>query len=93
MKTPRQQLGWGSAAALLSGATLWSGTGLAPEWWLTWGAAWAGGGLNLWHYYRSTLGVPLPVALAAVTLPAIAFAALVVLMRSRESAPDRVLEA
>jgi hypothetical protein len=38
-------------------------------------AAWVGGGLNLWSYYRTTVGVPLPVALAMVTLPAIAFAA------------------
>jgi apolipoprotein N-acyltransferase len=44
-------------------------------------AAWALGGLNLWHYYRGILGVPLPVALAAIALPAIAFAALAVLMR------------
>ena len=32
-------------------------------------AAWACGGLNLWHDYRAILGVPLPVALAAVALP------------------------
>lgn len=37
-------------------------------------AAWLGGGLNLWHYYRAVLGVPLPVVLVAVTIPAIAFA-------------------
>ncbi|MGE5127809.1 MAG: nitrilase-related carbon-nitrogen hydrolase [Betaproteobacteria bacterium] len=44
-------------------------------------AAWAGGGLNLWHYYRTTLGVPLPIALAAIALPAAIFAAGVSLAR------------
>jgi apolipoprotein N-acyltransferase len=44
-------------------------------------AAWAGGGLNLWHYYRTTLGVPLPIVLLAIVLPATAFAACVLLAR------------
>jgi apolipoprotein N-acyltransferase len=95
------RLGLGLAAALLSAALLWGGTGLDPAWWLTWlapwpvlafavrapgraaaaaaFAAWAGGGLNLWSYYRTTLGVPLPVVLVAMALPAIAFAAVVAL--------------
>jgi apolipoprotein N-acyltransferase len=44
-------------------------------------SAWAAGGLNLWHYYRA-LETPLPVVLAAVTLPAVAFAATVLLVRT-----------
>jgi apolipoprotein N-acyltransferase len=34
------RLGWGLAAALLSAALLWGGTGLHPVWWLTWLAPW-----------------------------------------------------
>jgi apolipoprotein N-acyltransferase len=45
-------------------------------------AAWAFGGLNLWHYYRTVLGVPLPVVLVAVAVPAIAFAGLSLLVRA-----------
>jgi len=44
--------------------------------------AWAGGGLNLWSYYRTTLGTPLPVVLVAIALPAVAFAGLAVLARA-----------
>jgi len=43
--------------------------------------AWALGGLNLWGYYRTVLGVPLPVVLVAIAVPALAFAGLVLLMR------------
>jgi apolipoprotein N-acyltransferase len=45
-------------------------------------AAWAGGGLDLWHYYRSTLGMPLPIVLVALALPAVAFALGTLLTRS-----------
>ncbi len=45
-------------------------------------AAWALGALNLWRYYRGILGVPLPVVLVAITLPAVAFTGLVLLMRA-----------
>jgi apolipoprotein N-acyltransferase len=45
-------------------------------------AAWAGGGLDLWHYYRTTLGVPLPIVLTVIALPAAVFAAGVVLTRA-----------
>ena len=91
-------------AVLLSAAALWKGTGLDPQWELTWLApvpvlafalrapasaaalaslaAWTLGGLNLWHYYRGILGVPLPVVLVAITVPAIAFAGLALLMRA-----------
>ena len=104
MSTTGNSPGWGLAAAFLSAAALWRGTGLTPVWWLTWLAAWpvlafglrasplaagaaaftawAGGGLNLWHYYRATLGTPLPVVLVAVIVPAAAFAAAAVLMRA-----------
>jgi apolipoprotein N-acyltransferase len=34
------RLGWGAAAALVSAALLWGGTGLHPAWWLTWLAPW-----------------------------------------------------
>jgi len=44
-------------------------------------AAWALGGLNLWRYYRAVLGVPLPVVLVAVAVPALALAGLVLLVR------------
>jgi apolipoprotein N-acyltransferase len=44
--------------------------------------AWGGGGLNLWSYYRTTLGMPLPVVLVAIALPAVAFAGLAVLARA-----------
>lgn len=101
MRNRATRLGWGLAAAVLSAALWWGGTGLQPVWWLTWlapwpvlafavrapgraaaaaaFAAWAGGGLNLWSYYRTTLGVPLPVVLVAMAVPAIAFAAVVAL--------------
>jgi apolipoprotein N-acyltransferase len=97
----RRRVGWGAAAAALSAALLWHGTGLAPVWWLTWlaplpvlafglrasvpaasaaaFAAWAGGGLNLWSYYRTTIGVPLPVVVVALAVPAAAFTAVVAL--------------
>ena len=103
MRTVWQQLGWGAAAALLSAAALWHGTGLDPRWALTWlalvpvlafalrapapaaavaaFAAWALGSLNLWQYYRGVLGVPLPVVLAAIIVPALAFAGPVLLVR------------
>jgi apolipoprotein N-acyltransferase len=45
-------------------------------------AAWALGGLNLWHYYRAILGVPIPVVLVAIALPAVAFAAVVLSTRA-----------
>jgi apolipoprotein N-acyltransferase len=44
--------------------------------------AWVGGGLNLWHYYRETLGVPLPIVLLATALPAIAFSGCTLLARA-----------
>ncbi len=91
------RLGWGFAAALLSAALLWQGTGLEPVWWLTWlapfpvlafglraplpaaaaaaFAAWAGGGSNLWPYYRATIGIPVPIVVVAMAVPAIAFTA------------------
>ncbi len=36
MRTPRQRVGRGCAAVLLSAAALWYGTGLEPVWGLTW---------------------------------------------------------
>jgi apolipoprotein N-acyltransferase len=45
-------------------------------------AAWAGGGLNLWHYERNVLGMPAPVVIAAVVAPSLAFAAGAVLLRA-----------
>lgn len=45
-------------------------------------AAWAGGGLTLWQYYRGTLGAPLPIVLLAIALPATAFAGCVLLARA-----------
>jgi apolipoprotein N-acyltransferase len=93
----RKRVGWGVAAAALSAALLWRGTGLAPAWWLTWlaplpvlafglrasvpaasaaaFAAWTGGGLNLWSYYRTTIGVPVPIVVVALVVPAVAFTA------------------
>jgi apolipoprotein N-acyltransferase len=93
----RRRLGWGAAAAALSAALLWHGTGLAPAWWLTWIAplpvlayglrasvpaastaafsAWAVGGFNLWSYYRTTIGVPVPIVALAMAVPATSFAA------------------
>jgi apolipoprotein N-acyltransferase len=44
--------------------------------------AWFGGGLNLWSYLRSTLGVPLPIVLVLMAVPAIAFALTVLLSRA-----------
>ena len=104
MRTSPAQLGWGSAAALLSAAALWRGTGLEPVWWLTWLApwpvlafglrasapaaaaaalmAWAAGSLNLWSYYRTTIGVPAPAVFVATAVPATAFAAGVALTRA-----------
>ena len=42
---------------------------------------WACGGLNLWHYFRVSLSAPLIFALLVVVLPAMAFAAAVLLYR------------
>ena len=44
--------------------------------------AWLGGGLNLWHFYRETLGVPLPIVLLATALPAVAFSGCTLLARA-----------
>jgi apolipoprotein N-acyltransferase len=44
-------------------------------------AAWALGSLNLWDYYRAVLGVPLPVVIVAIAVPALAFAGLALLVR------------
>jgi predicted amidohydrolase len=55
-------------------------------------SAWAGGSLNLWSYYRATIGMPLPVVLVAVAVPAIVFAACIVLMRALVL-PERVVSA
>ena len=96
-----RRVAWGLAAAVLSAAALWFGTGLAPMWWLTWlaawpvlafgvrsparraavagMAAWAGGGLNIWSYYRATLGMPIAIVVAATVVPALVFAAFVAL--------------
>jgi apolipoprotein N-acyltransferase len=87
-----------SAAALWRGTGLepvWWLTWLAPWPVLSFGlrasvpaaaavafAAWALGGLNLWSYYRTTIGAPLPVAVVATVVPAIAFAAGVALTRA-----------
>ena len=66
---PAAWLTW-IAAAPIVGYAVRAG---APAAAVTAFAAWAGGGLNLWHYYRTTLGVPLPIVLVAVALPAVAF--------------------
>jgi apolipoprotein N-acyltransferase len=44
-------------------------------------AAWAGGASNLWHYERDVLGLPIPVVVAAVVAPSLAFAAGALLLR------------
>jgi apolipoprotein N-acyltransferase len=45
-------------------------------------AAWFTGGLNLWSYLRGTLGVPLPVVLVLIAVPAAAFALTLLLSRA-----------
>ena len=44
-------------------------------------AAWTLGGLNTWHYLRGVLGVPMPVVLVSIGVPALAFAGLALLVR------------
>lgn len=53
--------------------------------------AWFTGGLNLWGYLRRTLGVPLPIVLALMALPALAWALTLLLSRAllRRGAPVR----
>ncbi len=44
--------------------------------------AWFSGGFNLWAFYRQTLGVPLPVVLVLMAMPAVAFALALLLSRA-----------
>jgi apolipoprotein N-acyltransferase len=43
--------------------------------------AWAAGGLNMWRYFRVSLSTPLVIALLVVVLPALVFAADILLYR------------
>lgn len=76
--SPSWWLAWIAVAPVLAFAVRAS----APAAALAAFAAWAGGGLNLWHYYRSTLGVPLGVVLLATAVPALAFCGCSLLVRA-----------
>jgi len=58
---------------------------LRGAWWSTAATAflaWLLGGLNLWHYFSTALGVPFAVRVEIVTIPALVFALAVLLFRA-----------
>jgi len=91
------------AATALSALAWWFGSGLHPQWWLTWlaplpvlwlaprtharwaalaaFAAYAIGGLDLWTYAHTYIGLPMAVIAYVLSLPALAFALGVLLFR------------